>query len=34
MGAGFRNKNAMTNDRYFEDLRNQGDFKKLVAQMP
>jgi tetratricopeptide (TPR) repeat protein len=34
VAAGFRNKNELTNDRYFENLRNQGDFKKLVAQMP
>ncbi|MBZ5555411.1 MAG: tetratricopeptide repeat protein [Acidobacteriia bacterium] len=34
VAAGFRDKNELTNDRYFEGIRNQGDFKKLVAQLP
>jgi tetratricopeptide (TPR) repeat protein len=34
VAAGFRDKNQLTTDRYFESIRNQGDFKKLVAQLP
>ncbi|MGB7623297.1 MAG: hypothetical protein WBN92_13175, partial [Terriglobia bacterium] len=34
VAGGFRDKNQLTTDRYFESIRNQGDFKKLVAQLP